>query len=392
MAKTSLRIASLILITLAMLEGAMQLAFTALPVELIQRMPQYRERMGHKLETDHGAREYPALASVSLTIKPESGDLFRLTCLSTDMAEAFAPYTVSFQRDHHGFRNDRPWRGDIDLVVIGDSFTAAESVNAPFWQNLTPATLSLGLPGSGTLEQIRLLHGLALPLNPETVVLAYFGGNDLDDNLVFAEMQAAGMTWAGKLHANRSALDYLATVHLALYLRDALLKPESSGCHYPQMAHTDPPAPVAFFDDFLPQLALDQASLRESDMFQITKSAVIKLADELGSRGIRFIFLYIPQKAELYWGALSAEGKAKIAAALNEQGHSVEAQDIDANLNAQREIWHSIATQHGVELLDLSQPLAEAIAAGAAPYFFGDTHWNQLGHEIANAALRKSLD
>ena len=392
MAKPALRIATLLSITLALLEIVLQLAFTALPAELIQRMPQYRERLGFRLETEHGAREYPAHESVQVTVNPQSGDLFRLTCLSTKYADSFTPYSVAYQRDRHGFRNPMPWRDDIDLVVVGDSFTAAESVQRPFWEELSPAMLSLGLPGSGALEQIQLLHAFAMPRKPETVVLAYFGGNDLADNQVFHELQRHGKTWARKPHENRSPFEYLVSVHLILLLRDTLLKSAAADCHYPLLAHTQPPQPVAFFDDMLPQLALDGVDLRATAMFQITRDAIEDLARELKAQGIRFVFVYIPQKAELYWRYLDASSQSRIARALSDEGHAVAADAITVKLSAQRELWHDIAAENGFDILDLTPILADEIAAGAAPYFFGDTHWNQIGHDIARDALRDSLN
>ena len=183
-----------ILATVVILEAVLQLAFTLLPTNLTQRMPQYRQRMGYRLHAEHGAREYPAGEAVDLVITPQSGDLYRISCLKPTHTEAFEPYRVSYVRDNHGFRNPEPWADDVELVILGDSFVAAESVQAPFWQGLSDSMLVLGLPGSGTLEQARLLNAFGLPRNPELVVLAFFGGNDLTDNLVYSELSEQGLT------------------------------------------------------------------------------------------------------------------------------------------------------------------------------------------------------
>ena len=329
---------------------------------------------------------------VQIRVGQYSGDLFRLTCLSGDHAQFFQPYTVSFTRDQGGFRNQEPWLDDLDLVVLGDSFTAAEAIQNPFWTGLSDAALSLAFPGSGTIEQSLLLGAYGLPRNPDTVLLAYFAGNDLSDNQVFGELRREGKTIADRVHQNRSPLEYLVTIHLALYLRDTIHKANLRHCHYPQVAATDPPTPVAFFDNMLPILARDADALRASDMFQSTLSSILTMSQDLEARGIRFVMMYIPQKAELYWPYLNADSKRAIAAYLTENLSPLAPENIDKNISAQRDLWLAIALEHGIEFLDMTPALRLAIENGNAPYFFADTHWNQLGHDLARQELQKILN
>lgn len=390
--KYLLRLSLVLSVTVVLLEIAFQLAFLSLPGELTGRMPQYRERSGFALVTEHGARESPASEVVEIRVDQYAGDLFRLSCLSADHAQFLEPYTVRFTRDQHGFRNEEPWNDDLDLVVLGDSFTAAEAIQNPYWTGLSDSLLSLAFPGSGTIEQRLLLEAYGLPLQPETVVLAYFAGNDLSDNRVFLQMRRQGMSIADRVHQNRSPLEYLVTVHLALYLRDIIHKANISDCHYPQVAATDPATPVAFFDQMLPILALDADALRASDMFQATLSSILEMSQDLEARGIRFVMMYIPQKAELYWPYLNAEGKGAIASFVAASASSLAADMIDQNISAQRDLWLSVALEQRIEFLDLTPALRAAIENGQSPYFFADTHWNQLGHDLARQELQKFLN
>lgn len=378
--------------TICLLELVFQLAFLHLPQAVIQRMPQYRERAGYRLDTEHGARELPAHESVAFEINQYSGDLFRLTCLSPAHAQYFEPYTVNFRRDQHGFRNPEPWHDDLDLVLLGDSFTAAEAVRKPFWTGLADAMLVLAFPGSGSIEQSLLLEAFALPRHPDTVVLAYFAGNDMADNQAFQAMTSAGKTMAELVHRDRSPFEYLATLHMALYLRDTLQNARDSDCHYPQVAATTPAMPVAFFDKLLPILTLDAADLRASEMFQTTQAAIVKLSQSLQARGIRFVMMYIPQKAELFWTYLDAESKSAIAANVTKRVAPLAPELLEQNISAQRELWRSVAQAQQFEFLDLTPALTMALEAGNSPYFFADTHWNQLGHDLARMELQKILD
>ncbi|MCY3780467.1 MAG: hypothetical protein OXG78_09185 [Chloroflexi bacterium] len=379
------------LFTLAALEGLLQLVFPHLPQALIEQMPQYLERSGFRLETEHGAREYPAGQIVDYEITRASGDLYKLTCLSPNDAPPFESYRVSFVRDSHGFRNAEPWLALTDLVIIGDSFVAAEAIVDPFWEGIVESKLVLGLPGSGAIEQQRVFETFAAPREPKTVVLAYFAGNDLKDNSMFTDLLAKGESYTDRTHQGKQAFEYSVLFNLILYLRQAF-DTDSTPCHYPQAAQTSPPQPVAFYDEFLAVLRLDAETLRDSETFRLTSVSIAEMAAVQHARGDRFVLMYIPQKAELYWALLGEESKATVVSRLNRQFEISGGSVIDANLSAQRDLLAKLAEELGIEFLDLTPPLADAIADGLQPYFFADTHWNQVGHNIARIALLDQLN
>lgn len=388
----SIRALLLLLATILTLEIVLQLAFPYLPQVLTKYMPQYLERMGHRLVTEHGAREYPAGQLVSYDVTPLSGDMYQLTCISPADAPPFEPYRVSFKRDKHGFRNAEPWPEEVDVVVLGDSFTAAELVQQPFWQNLSESMLVLAVPGSGTLEQQRLFDAFALPRKPETVVLAFFAGNDLRDNESFAEMISQGLTSHDRLHRGKNPLDYSLVFRLLQYISEATTADPVISCHYPVIAHTDSPTPVAFYRKFLPILGADRDSLLESEGLQLIKQSISEMASALASYGAELLLLYIPQRAELYWSYLDEASKAMIVEVESRDSHLTDLDKIDDNLSVQRDVMKQLAADLDVSFLDLTTPLADAIRAGQSPYFFADTHWNQQGHNIARNALLDFLN
>ncbi len=388
----SLKAMLLLLFTALLLELALQLAFPHLPPAVIKYMPQYQERLGHRLLTEHGAREFPAGQTVAYEVTPLSGDLYDLTCIGPKDAQPFEPYHVTFTRDQHGFRNDEPWPDDLDLVVIGDSFTAAELIQRPFWGGVSESMLSLGLPGSGTLEQQRIFEAFALPRQPERVILAYFAGNDLKDTAKFAEMLRAGMSRHDLAHSGKSPLDYSVVFRLVQFLSETTTASPEASCHYPMLARTEPPTPVAFYREFLPLLGTDEQTLRSSAEFQRTKTSVSEMAAALKLTGAELVLMYIPQKAELYWNYLDAESKQTIIVMELSDRQLSALQNIDANLSAQRDVLRDLAEEIDIAFLDLTPPLAQAIRAGQSPYFFADTHWNQLGHDIARNALLDFLN
>ena len=391
--KIFLRAGLIAFIALVSIEIALQIAFLKLPQALISRMPQYPERYGIRFNTEHGARQYPPNERVDFEVTSASGDLYQNTCLSPAYVESIEPYRVVYTRDRQGFRNNEPWPDEVELVIAGDSFTAAESVRRPYWEGIAESMLVFGLPGSGTLEQKLLLEAFGWPRHPKIAVLAYFGGNDLMDNEKFAELRQAGLTFADKTHQNRNPLDYLVSFHLALLLRDSIRDSiraaSDKPCPYPQTALTDPPTSIAFFDKFIPTLAIEESALRASDMYQLTEAAIIDMAAMVQSSAA-FVLMYIPQKAELYWDYLDQESKQLILDNLLDE-LAISAGRVDANLTVQRDAVASLAAEHGFIFLDLKPALAEAIAQGESPYFFADTHWNQVGHDIARRVLLKCV-
>ena len=382
----------LLLFTSLLLEFVLQLLFPHLPMAVIKWMPQYQERLGHRLVTEHGAREFPAGQAVEYEVSPLSGDLYDLTCIKPADAQPFEPYHVSFTRDHHGFRNDEPWSDDVDLVVIGDSFTAAELIQRPFWQGLSESMLSLGAPGTGALEQQRLFDAFALPRQPELVILAFFAGNDLKDTAKFAEMLRAGMNRHDLAHSGKNPLDYSVVFRLFQFLSETTTARPEAECHYPMMARTDPPTPLAFYRKFLPLLGMDKQALRNSEQFQLTKTSIAEMAAALQAFDAEFLMMYIPQKAELYWNYLDDENKQTIIDVESRDRQLSGLQDIDMNLSVQRDAMRELAQELGLSFLDLTPSLAQAIGAGQSPYFFADTHWNQVGHDIARNALLDFLN
>ena len=382
----------LLLITVVVLEIALQLAFPLLPPNIVRQMPQYEERLGFRLDTEHGIHEFPALQKVHYNITIQFGDLFGLTCIEPADIPPFEPYEVYFQRDSHGFRNAEPWPEDVSLVVIGDSFTNGASIQRPFWRDLAESMLVLAVPGTGTLEQQRLFTAFALPRQPETVVLAFFSGNDLEDSQRFHDMLRQGTTRRDIAHRNRNPHEYMVLFRLLQHLSEITTPGPTIECHYPVLAQTNPPTPLAFFRLFLNQLGEDKESLLQSEKLRLVRTSINEMASALAANSAKLVLMYIPHKAELYWRLLDAASKEKIIAAESRDRKLTGLYTIDDNLSTQRDVMRSVADEIGIAFFDLTPYFSEAIDAGAQPFFLADTHWNQQGHNIARNALLDFLN
>ncbi len=384
----------LLLATILALEAALQLGFTLLPDDLISDMPQYLERIGWQLTAEHGAREYPAGQIVAREVTPLSGDLYSLSCLEPRDAQPMESYSLSYKRDRHGFRNTDPWPDDVELVVIGDSFTDAELVQTPYWQGLPYATLGLALRDSGQLEQQRLFEFYGLPRQPETLVVGFFAGNDLANNRHFAQMRLDGKTWRDRYQRVSEPFKYLVVFRALEWLAE-LTRPgkEERWCHYPYFAETEPPTPVAFFHHYVRALGLDAEEIRQSDDLQLTRDSLSEMQAAMQANNGNVILMYIPSKPEIYWKHLDANTKLWLIGHEERRfGNMPSPETIDENTQDKRDVMRETADELGIGFLDMTEPLDDAIRAGQSPYFFADTHWNQLGHDIARIALLDFLN
>lgn len=389
--KPTIGIIVISLITIIILEILLQVMFLSLPTAITQRMPQYPERYGIRFDTSHGAREYPSEEVVNFEVNQYTGDLFQVSCLSPKDAQYIDPYIVNYQRDAHGFRTPSLSTNEADIVIVGDSFTAAESIVNPYWQEISDSIVVLGLPGSGTLEQKILIEEFGLRYNPKVIVLAYFGGNDLTDNQIFYTLQEDGLTFSDKTHQGRNPLEYLVTFHLLLFAKDTLNSSTQVDCNYPMVAQTTPSTPVAFFDRMVSLLTIDRDILANSNEFKITATSIIEFANLAESNDAEFVLAYIPQKAEIYWDLLDEANQESITNNLTGDNQTAEIDivpsQINTNLDVQRKLIENLAQDNNFYFLDFTPFLANQALTGQSPYFFADTHWNQTGHNLAKNAL-----
>ena len=387
-----IRAAILALLTLTALELALQLAFPLLPIAIIEQMPQYRARMGFRLDAEHGVQEYPAGETVNYEISGASGDLFKLTCLSPDDAPPFDSYRVSFQRDGHGFRNPEPWPDKVQVVVLGDSFTAAEAIVTPYWQGLSDSMLVFGLPGSGTLQQQRLLEAFALPRDPEIVVLAYFAGNDLQDNLAFLQKTRAETGNSSGHNEPKAPLDYSVLFNIAYAIRNNFCAMKKRLAIIRKWRKPSRRRRSHFTISSCRPLRWTAKACVGARCIGSRRNRSATWLPRWQARGSQLILMYIPQKAEVYWELLSDDSKTTIFSGSEIFDSTEEFTVVSANLAAQRNLMSELSAGLGIAFLDLTLALGDAISDGAQPYFFGDTHWNQTGHNIARIALLDLLN
>ncbi len=383
-------IASL-LIALLMFEGAFRLLPGLLPRDLVERVPyaSYSEPERRATRIDY-------------TEDQRNMDLYRNTCLRYDAAQSEAPYQVTFTLDEHGFRGSAA--PDVDVVVVGDSFTYAGRISDPFWQGLAPEVYALGDLGGGTYKALRNLREHGLARQPEWVILAYFEGNDLQNNwhearaLSAEANEAATSGGYGHFRPARFLASYVTGIWAYEQVRDAW-----QPCPFPVTdAHG---TPLAFLPEYLSMLTVEEAALVPA--FEVTETAITDMRADAEAIGARFLVVYIPQKARAYWPGLVEAGQvATLAEHIPAFGFSAQdgfiadtaisdpvdiAARIAQHVDLQRDWLAALATREGFDFLDLTPAFQDAAARGQVLYAYGDTHWNRAGHALARESIQGFL-
>ena len=186
-------------LTLATLEGTLQLAPRLVPLVLLQQFsPELRREIAE-------SRGLHTRAKSRFISRYDGGPPLHLPVPGmVDAAAATdAGMSTGVRLDEDGFCNPAspPAAGEgtprpVELVTIGDSFTYCTTVRAEeAWTAALAARLgisarNLGAIGKGPLEYLQVLRTFGLPSHPRIVVLAYYGGNDVRDMLEVLEFRA----------------------------------------------------------------------------------------------------------------------------------------------------------------------------------------------------------
>lgn len=310
--------------------------------------------------------------------------------------------------------HDYPKPGGVRrIVVLGDSFMEAYQValesSLPFLLEERLAdrsfeVVNLGVGGYGTAQELRTLQEEGLRYAPDIVVLAFYTGNDIqnnsrrlqiglfgeDDAKVYARPFAsatglrAPLVWtepdyermqraaeearrkrAGGLHR---AWKYVEPTVLANRLQQGFARlaarlgapPADPRAHFgwPFLEHFESPA-------------WDQA-------WRVTRRLILELRDVSEADGAEFVLMIVPAKLQ-------------VEAAFRELTRAQYA-DIAFDETRINRALAAFAAEHGVRLYDPTSVLVRSTEAGIPVYYqIEDHHWNELGHDLVTTGLIEAL-
>lgn len=266
--------------------------------------------------------------------------------------------------DRHGFRNAED-RGDADLYFLGDSILVAGLL--PFEQTLTSLleeelevrTKNIALIGLSPQEERDIFEELQLPLKQRLVLHFLFEGNDLLDSANYR---------SPKEKKRKSRFRSTFSYNLLMAIQDLT-----------DQRKLNRDRKIGRIDTTNYLFSWTDRSYRGvENEFEPICETILGLRETIESLGGTYAIVYVPAKIRVVGPFCQFPPESAI-------------QEYQSHLSPLREWMSAWCLEQDVPLLDLTDSLIESAAAGAIPWFPGDTHPNAIGHRTAANAIKAWL-
>ena len=290
------------------------------------------------------------------------GNLGRGLCIPPDPSKH-----VKIQYDQNGFRNDRDMTA-ADIVVIGDSYiespmTSDEVLTTSILARLQGKTVAnLGTSGYGPPQELRVLKRYGIPLHPQTVIWAFYEGNDVSDMKGY-EKSAASLTGESKL---------------AVYFRPPERECVPSPRIQPYQANFTDYEKMVRPVFFAPPDDVD--TFPSDDDLRGVGTYIAEAAALCRERNIRFIVAFVPDKYRVY------AGLSNVTLSTDE----IRSWKLDDSPARLERILTAIIP--GLQYVDLTPALRSESRRGMPTYLSDDTHWSAEGHRVVAGALHLAIE
>lgn len=311
---------------------------------------------------------------------PELGHVLRPNMAAGDNPARIATNSLGFRDREYP---PTPPAGGLRILGIGDSFTfGAGPVEDNFLDILessldadgsrTVEVINLGVPAYNTRQEALHLREFGLPLSPDLVILAFFVGNDIEENESDTIFTVIDGELADQRRRPGPVARWLWRSHLYRKLRPLLLGTVHAA------------AGNGGLEDFLEieRRRLKICRVPLADRFETgyrrSESRILSLQDELAELAIDLLVLLIPDEFQVSSTLLET-----IAA---EYDLDLARFDIQ---QPQRRIGRFLS-EHSIAFIDLLEPLRRS-ATGGDVYLPRNTHLNRRGNVVAADALAEHI-
>ena len=270
---------------------------------------------------------------------------------------------INFHVDIKGFRNSIPWQRDVDVVILGDSLMLAAGSKfdiADLIRADEKSAINLGMGGYGPQHYRDVLKSKIVDgdIKPKLVVVALCVSNDFRDAESYEALANAGATFEHYLRgapenpAYRGKLFYLDRLitayqnHLAWQARER-----------PYLKQVNLPT-----REFKIGYAWAPPDIEEHNhQLLLVKNAIRDIVDLNKSNGSRTLLLLIPPPGPVYY---------KFGANFGEDYE---------NYQKISEEMIKFADSQDINILDMLEPLTEALEQEFIFLSDTDTHFNEHG-------------
>jgi hypothetical protein len=293
---------------------------------------------------------------------------------------------ITFETDAYGFRNSVS-AGDsqpLDLIILGDSFGVGTGVTqektwpALLQQQYHLAVYNLSVDGHSPWQEYMTfaMEIDRLHVKPGTLLIwSFFEGNDLDEKYLPAyevgklprdTLLEKVLGWVREFRY-RSPLRHLVLGELTP--REKVIPRDVDGAN------------VLFYRDYMAATARRPEEIQSHENFKQLEATISAIKKLTAQKGLRVAMICIPDKSRIYkW---MVDGSPPWSEAL------------DPSPFAQR--LGEIAHRDGFMFVDLTLPVYAAARdeyirrPGTLLWWSDDTHWNDLGHQVAAENIYRTL-
>lgn len=319
-------------------------------------------------------------------------DLIRPISPEEDRIEAH----VVYETDEFGFPNAAPLPPQVDIAVLGRSFSVGAQSSNPWPKELSRLTgysvVNLSQGASGIDLKRKYLEDFGLLRRPRWVIVEVLPSMDilgyapLPPTLVQGLVVPAVQEVARGGAAIGAEKDRRPIFPIEVDIPGRRVK-------------------LTFFAYYLAALTVDRPTILASKQWAVYTSRLRQLGQEASANGACLALLYAPTKADIYF-PLAVDPRqlepALVGVAawrLDDRGRLVgdprrpmDVGAMRANASTARELVSAYAEQEHWLFVDPTEAMTQAVLEGESPFMSIDTHWSDLGQEIVARVVADALE
>ncbi len=320
---------------------------------------------------------------------------------------------VTYQINALGFRGSQPVPDDVDIVALGDSNTFGVGSREPWPEQLAEITnsfvMNLGMGGTDPPKHVYPLIAYGIQRHPEFVIETYFEGNDLFS--CYQPARPISARWGDNLILP-DLIGGIKEMVRFLTRDDAITSELSYDIATPyQRTIAGQQVELTFSPAYAATLLLDSETILASENWRIASGAIQRMQEVSQSEDIPFILVYLPERTRAYWPLIRED--SDLLAQLNQdmvygwqqqwqcltlvRGRApadleVFRSQMDAAMNAQRDLLQSYAMSVDIPFLDLTPTLQRLAAEGYTLADPLETHYNDFVNRVIAEEISAYLE
>ena len=352
------------------------------------------------------ARRIKAFIDETYDLRQSDGDLYHymrghIVPLSPDKDPVVAH--IHMITDANGFRNSPPEKATYGIVALGDSFTRASGVASPWTQKLAEQTemdvFNLGDVGFGPQDELKMLQQYGLKKQPQWVIMAYFEGNDLYDAAAYEQASPLIVARFGRYMLNRSVEAWQEKRS-----GDAQVEVIPTTRYPITLTINQKQIEMVFFSSYISWLSLGEEAIAASQNYRLVRETILQVQELSETVEANFLLVYVPSKSHVYLPYLDDPDTITQVfidvprLELDDAGFIQFTDQIATpeltreHMDDQARLLADFAVENQIQFLDLTPVFQDEAGLGAELYYPFDTHWNQLGHDLAAGTISKYLE